>query len=104
MLNEHAVVGAAAQVADRNVTVAASVGSANLVHVHRLALGLLLFFLPDVVHRAALGTWNLLGHVAHESFQTGHSRGIEVRPASRDIKIEISNRIGGSPPFSSFAT
>src|SRR5215472_17865839 len=96
MLDEDAVVRSAAKVAHGNIVLYVGVRSPTLARVGAgPAIGLFrAFILPDAVHCAASGAGYLLSHVADETFQAGHSGGIEVRPVHSYIEIEVGDGVG----------
>ena len=71
MIDKHCVVGAAAQIAERNVVPAAGGWG---VHATGAA--------PVVVKRPAFRIRNAASHVAHKTLQTGSRGGAEVRAVS----------------------
>ncbi len=97
MLLERAVVGAAAEVADRNISrwqgqraggAISLVASAGRLRLIRL--------LPRFVDGSALGAGHGFGHVTQKLLQAGNGRGAELRPGDCDIHVEIC---GGAVQF-----
>src|SRR5580698_1814942 len=97
MLDEWCVIGAAAQVADRNIVVHMRVSVAvvlvepivDVVWIFRLGLALL----PLVVHGAALWAGNFLGDIANEFLERGYGAGVEIRAGNTDIRIEVRHSV-----------
>src|SRR5262249_34547618 len=90
MLQERGIVGAAAQVADRNIFRSCrwrAIGS--LLIVSRL-VGLL----PSFIERATLCRRNRLGHIAHELLQAWTRRSPEPRTIPAHVDVEICYGVG----------